>query len=90
MSQQERDGLCSFFIHSPAAYSPGTIYVLEVIYQNRRLAKLKIHQTEKQSQGNYCTSEKLFGIYSVVQKQTIFPPDLKVIVSLPAQVFMTF
>lgn len=88
-THQGRDGLCFFLIHSPAACSPGTTYVLEVIYLNRRLAKPKPHQTDKQSRGNYCTSEKLFGIdSSVVQKQTLFPLDLKIIVSLPAQVFM--
>lgn len=46
-TQQGRDGLSFFLIHSPAASSRGTTYVLEVIYLNRRLAKPKIHHTNK-------------------------------------------
>lgn len=75
------------------ALSLSTVLLIfwEMIYLNRRLAKPEIHQRNKQSPGNYCTSIKLCVIYSsVVQKYILFPPDLKLIVSLPAQVFMTF
>lgn len=53
------------------ALSLSTVLLIfwEMIYLNRRLAKPEIHQRNKQSPGNYCTSIKLCVIYSsVVQK----------------------